>query len=68
MHVRVPQLDRGSYALMPESSIQYDKSRGGKVNELVSSLFIALLTLPEAVPLKPTADLLFFSFSVPYIS
>ncbi|KAG0052539.1 Transcription factor iws1 [Gryganskiella cystojenkinii] len=30
MHVRVPQLDRGSYALMPESSIQYDKSRGGK--------------------------------------
>ncbi|KAF9571997.1 Transcription factor iws1 [Mortierella alpina] len=28
--VRVPQIDRGSYALMPESSIVYDKSRGGK--------------------------------------
>ncbi|KAF9100512.1 Transcription factor iws1 [Mortierella sp. AM989] len=28
--VRVPQIDRGSYALMPESSIAYDKSRGGK--------------------------------------
>ncbi|KAG0000786.1 Transcription factor iws1 [Entomortierella chlamydospora] len=28
--VRVPTVDRGSYALMPESSISYDKSRGGK--------------------------------------
>ncbi|KAG0209223.1 Transcription factor iws1 [Mortierella sp. GBA30] len=30
MGVRVPQIDRGSYALMPESSVVYDKSRGGK--------------------------------------
>ncbi|KAF9361112.1 Transcription factor iws1 [Mortierella sp. AD094] len=29
--VRVPTIDRGSYALMPESSIAYDKSRGGKL-------------------------------------
>ncbi|KAI8594447.1 hypothetical protein EDD21DRAFT_421724, partial [Dissophora ornata] len=28
--VRVPQIDRGSYTFMPESSITYDKSRGGK--------------------------------------
>ncbi|KAF9202246.1 Transcription factor iws1 [Haplosporangium sp. Z 27] len=28
--VRVPQIDRGSYALMPESSVSFDKSRGGK--------------------------------------
>ncbi|KAG0006512.1 Transcription factor iws1 [Modicella reniformis] len=30
LSVRVPQLDRNSYALMPESSITYDKSRSGK--------------------------------------
>ncbi|KAF8922739.1 Transcription factor iws1 [Dissophora ornata] len=29
--VRVPQIDRGSYTFMPESSITYDKSRGGKL-------------------------------------
>ncbi|KAI1315267.1 Transcription factor iws1 [Mortierella claussenii] len=30
--VRVPQIDRGSYVYMPESSISYDKSRGGKAS------------------------------------
>ncbi|KAF9422175.1 Transcription factor iws1 [Podila epigama] len=30
MGVRVPQIDRGAYAFMPESSISYDKSRAGK--------------------------------------
>ncbi|KAG0359732.1 hypothetical protein BC939DRAFT_452535 [Gamsiella multidivaricata] len=30
LSVRVPQIDRGSYAYMPESSVIYDKSRGGK--------------------------------------
>jgi len=33
----VPQIDRGAYALMPESSIQYDKSRGGKVMNTTST-------------------------------
>ncbi|KAG0335134.1 Transcription factor iws1, partial [Podila humilis] len=28
--VRVPQIDRGAYAYMPESTISFDKSRGGK--------------------------------------
>lgn len=31
MGVRVPQIDRGAYAFMPESAISFDKSRGGKV-------------------------------------
>ncbi|KAG0222227.1 hypothetical protein B0O80DRAFT_499934 [Mortierella sp. GBAus27b] len=30
LSVRVPQVDRASYALMPESTVTYDKSRGGK--------------------------------------
>ncbi|KAF9206004.1 Transcription factor iws1 [Podila verticillata] len=30
MGVRVPQIDRGAYAFMPESAISFDKSRGGK--------------------------------------
>ncbi|KAG9062073.1 hypothetical protein KI688_006795 [Linnemannia hyalina] len=30
MGVRVPQSNHHAYALMPESSITYDKSRGGK--------------------------------------
>ncbi|KAF9895473.1 hypothetical protein BX616_009625, partial [Lobosporangium transversale] len=30
--VRVPQVDRGSYAVMPESTVTFDKSRGGKTN------------------------------------
>ncbi|KAF9580141.1 Transcription factor iws1 [Lunasporangiospora selenospora] len=29
--VRVPLIDRGSYTFMPESSLAFDKSRGGKV-------------------------------------
>ncbi|KAF9434068.1 Transcription factor iws1 [Entomortierella beljakovae] len=28
--VRVPQIDRGSYSLMPESSLTFDRTRGGK--------------------------------------
>ncbi|KAF9180651.1 Transcription factor iws1 [Haplosporangium sp. Z 767] len=30
MGVRVPQIDRGSYAIMPESSLTFDKSRNAK--------------------------------------
>lgn len=49
--VRVPQIDRGAYALMPESSIQYDKSRGGKVMNATTSSFVLSARALQAAPL-----------------
>ncbi|KAG0019031.1 Transcription factor iws1 [Entomortierella chlamydospora] len=50
--VRVPTVDRGSYALMPESSISYDKSRGGKETIVNPDVLAPLLGLVQSKDVK----------------